>query len=124
MGGEAARKTPAPRFVGMINSDTHTEATVMQKVQWKGSDEKVSAMCQGTMYFGSRVDKETSYRILDAYFDAGGSFLDTANNYAFWIDGFVGDESESLLGQYFADRGNRKEGPCPVATGHLLAPLA
>lgn len=81
----------------------------MQKVQWKGSDEKVSAMCLGTMYFGSRVDKETSYRILDAYFDAGGRFLDTANNYAFWIDGFVGDESESLLGRYFADRGNRKD---------------
>jgi aryl-alcohol dehydrogenase-like predicted oxidoreductase len=81
----------------------------MQKVQWKGNDEKVSAMCLGTMYFGSRVDKETSYRILDAYFDTGGRFLDTANNYAFWIDGFVGDESESLLGQYFADRGNRKD---------------
>jgi aryl-alcohol dehydrogenase-like predicted oxidoreductase len=49
------------------------------------------------------------YRILDACFDAGGSFLDTANNYACWIGGSVGDESESLLGQYFADRGNRKD---------------
>jgi hypothetical protein len=27
----------------------------MQKVQWEGIDEKVSAMCLGTMYFGSRV---------------------------------------------------------------------
>jgi aryl-alcohol dehydrogenase-like predicted oxidoreductase len=82
---------------------------MMQKIQWKGSNEKVSAMCLGTMYFGSRVDKETSYRILDAYFDAGGNFLDTANCYAFWIDRCVGDESENLLGQYFADRGNRKD---------------
>lgn len=81
----------------------------MQKIQWKGSNETVSAMCLGTMYFGSRVDKETSYRILDVYLEAGGNFLDTANNYAFWIEGCVGDESETVLGQYFADRGNRNE---------------
>jgi aryl-alcohol dehydrogenase-like predicted oxidoreductase len=87
----------------------YMEATMMQKIQWKGSHETVSAMCLGTMYFGSRVNKETSYRILDAYVEAGGNFLDTANNYAFWIDGCVGDESETLLGQYFADRGNRNE---------------
>lgn len=79
----------------------------MKQIPWNGSDEKVSALCLGTMYFGSRVDQETSYRILDAYFDAGGNFLDTANCYAFWLDGCAGDESENLLGQYFADRGNR-----------------
>jgi aryl-alcohol dehydrogenase-like predicted oxidoreductase len=79
----------------------------MQKIQWKGSDEQVSAMCLGTMYFGSRVDKETSYRIIDAFVEAGGNFLDTSNNYAFWIDGCLGDESENLLGKYFADKGNR-----------------
>jgi aryl-alcohol dehydrogenase-like predicted oxidoreductase len=81
----------------------------MQKVQWKGSDEQVSAMCLGTMYFGSRVDKQTSYRILDAYFDQGGNFLDTADCYVFWIEGFTEDASETLLGQYLADRGNRND---------------
>jgi aryl-alcohol dehydrogenase-like predicted oxidoreductase len=81
----------------------------MQKVQWRGSQEHVSAMCLGTMYFGSRVEKATSYRILDAYVEAGGNFLDTSNNYAFWIEGCVGDESERVLGQYFADRGNRNK---------------
>ena len=81
----------------------------MQKIQWKGSEEKVSALCLGTMYFGSRVDKATSYRILDAYFDQGGNFLDTADCYVFWIEGFTEDASETLLGQYFADRGNRND---------------
>lgn len=81
----------------------------MRKIQWKDSDEQVSAMCLGTMYFGSRVKQETSYRILDTYIEAGGSFLDTSNNYAFWIEGCGGDESENLLGQYFADRGNRNK---------------
>jgi len=81
----------------------------MRKIRWKGSNETVSAMCLGTMYFGSRIDKDTSYQILDAYIEAGGGFLDTSNNYAFWIDGCVGGESETLLGQYFVDRGNRNE---------------
>ncbi len=81
----------------------------MKQTLWKGSDEKVSAMCLGTMYFGSRVNQETSYRILDAYLDAGGNFLDTANCYAFWLDGCIGDESENLLGRYFADRSNRNQ---------------
>jgi aryl-alcohol dehydrogenase-like predicted oxidoreductase len=81
----------------------------MKKTQWKGGDEQVSAMCLGTMYFGSRVKKQTAYRILDVYVETGGSFLDTSNNYAFWIDGCEGDESETLLGRYFADRGNRNQ---------------
>jgi aryl-alcohol dehydrogenase-like predicted oxidoreductase len=81
----------------------------MQKVQWKGGDEQVSAMCLGAMYFGSRVDKQTSYRILDAYFDRGGNFLDTADCYVYWIEGFTEDASEGLLGQYLADRGNRND---------------
>lgn len=79
----------------------------MQKIQWKGSSETVSAICLGTMYFGSRVDEETSYRILDAYVDAGGDFLDTANNYAFWIEGGTGGESERLLGRWMKERKNR-----------------
>ena len=81
----------------------------MQKIQWKGGDDQVSAMCLGTMYFGSRVDKPTSYRILDAYFDQGGNFLDTADCYVFWIEGFTEDASETLLGEYLADRGNRHD---------------
>lgn len=41
--------------------------------------------------------------------ESGGSFLDTANNYAFWVDGYVGGESEELLGRWMEDRGNRDE---------------
>jgi aryl-alcohol dehydrogenase-like predicted oxidoreductase len=59
------------------------------------------------MYFGSKTDKSTSYELLDRYVDAGGTFLDTANIYARWIDGFQGGESETLLGEWMAERGNR-----------------
>jgi aryl-alcohol dehydrogenase-like predicted oxidoreductase len=68
---------------------------------------KVSEFCLGAMYFGSRNDKETSYRILDQYTEAGGSFLDTANIYARWVPGYVGGESETLLGEWMRGRKNR-----------------
>ncbi len=68
---------------------------------------QVSAFCLGTMHLGSRTDRETSYRILDRYVEAGGSFLDTANNYAMWVPGYVGGESETLLGEWMRARNNR-----------------
>jgi len=61
------------------------------------------------MHFGSRTDKETSYRLLDQYVEAGGSFLDTANNYAMWVPGYVGGESETLLGEWMRERKNRAQ---------------
>lgn len=73
------------------------------------SELAVSELCLGTMHFGNREDKETSYRLLDMYVEAGGTFLDTANMYACWVEGFVGGESETLLGQWLKDRGNRQD---------------
>jgi len=71
--------------------------------------EQVSALCLGAMYFGSRNDRATSYRILDGYTGAGGSFIDTANIYAHWVQGFKGGESETLLGEWMRERGNRSQ---------------
>ncbi|MBX3081888.1 MAG: aldo/keto reductase [Anaerolineae bacterium] len=68
---------------------------------------QVSSLCLGAMYFGTRNDQATSYRILDAYVDAGGTFIDTANIYAHWVPGFKGGESETLLNQWLKQRGNR-----------------
>lgn len=69
----------------------------------------VSALCLGAMYLGTRNDKSSSFRILDAYMDAGGSFIDTANIYAHWVSGFKGGESETLLGEWMQERGNRSK---------------
>ena len=57
----------------------------MRTVSLGNTGAEVSVFCLGTMHFGSRTDKETSYRLLDQYVEAGGSFLDTANNYAMWV---------------------------------------
>jgi aryl-alcohol dehydrogenase-like predicted oxidoreductase len=45
--------------------------------------------------------------MLDRYVDAGGSFIDTANIYAWWVEGFRGGESETLMGEWLAERGHR-----------------
>ena len=76
----------------------------MRTVPLGNTGVEVSAFCLGTMHFGSRDDKETSYQLLDQYVEAGGSFLDTANIYAHWISGYVGGESETLLGEWMRER--------------------
>lgn len=68
---------------------------------------QVSSLCLGAMYFGSRNDAGTSHRLLDQYVDAGGNFIDTANIYSHWVEGFRGGESETLLGEWMKARGNR-----------------
>lgn len=67
----------------------------------------VSALCLGAMYFGSKNDKVVSFRLLDQYVDAGGSFLDTANIYAHWVPGGHAGDSERVLGEWMHERGNR-----------------
>ncbi|MEU3572214.1 aldo/keto reductase [Kitasatospora sp. NPDC036755] len=69
--------------------------------------QSVSALCLGAMTFGTTVDEETATAILDRFTEAGGTFIDTSNNYAFWADGANGHESEELLGRWTARRGNR-----------------
>ncbi|MEK5032113.1 aldo/keto reductase [Paenibacillus sp. FSL R7-0302] len=69
----------------------------------------VSSFSLGCLNFGSRTDKKTSFQLLDHFFEAGGNFLDTANNYAIWNEGCVGGESESLLGEWMKERKNRHQ---------------
>lgn len=79
----------------------------MQTVALGDTGVQVSALCLGTMYFGTRQDEATSFRLLDQYVEAGGNFIDTANIYAHWIPGGRGGESEALLGRWMQARGNR-----------------
>lgn len=64
---------------------------------------EVSTLCLGTMWMGTRTDEETSFAILDRFVDAGGTFLDTANNYNAWGLGY-GRDSEDVLGRWLAAR--------------------
>ena len=81
----------------------------MEKVCLGNSGIEVSRLCLGTMYFGSRVQERDAFALMDQYREAGGSFLDTSNNYCFWLNGFIGDESELTIGKWMKERRNRDD---------------
>jgi aryl-alcohol dehydrogenase-like predicted oxidoreductase len=65
---------------------------------------KASAFCLGALPFGTTVDETTAVEILDLFVEAGGTFIDTSDNYACWVEGATGHESELVLGRWLADR--------------------
>jgi aryl-alcohol dehydrogenase-like predicted oxidoreductase len=91
-----------------------------------GSDPRtrrvVSVLSLGAMRFGTATDEATSFAILDRYAEAGGTFIDTADNYAFWAGGTQGGESEELLGRWRRSRGVGDE--IVIATKLGARPLA
>lgn len=91
-----------------------------------GTDPKtrrdVSVLSLGAMLFGTVTDEATSFAILDRYVEAGGTFIDTSDNYAFWINGDQGGQSEELLGRWRRSRGIGDE--IVIATKLGARPLA
>lgn len=79
----------------------------MNKQKLGSSHVEVSALCFGTDLIGSRIDRETSFRLMDLFVENGGTFFDTGNFYAAWLPGCVGGESESAIGAWMKERGNR-----------------
>lgn len=70
---------------------------------------RVSPLQLGGMSIGDKwasfmgsMDKEASFKLLDAYFEAGGNFIDTANNYQ-------SEQSETWIGEWMAQRKNRDQ---------------
>ncbi|MGE4427965.1 MAG: aldo/keto reductase [Solirubrobacteraceae bacterium] len=63
----------------------------------------------GGNVFGWTADEPTSFAVLDAYADAGGNFIDTADSYSAWLPGHEGGESESIIGRWIARRGRRDD---------------
>jgi aryl-alcohol dehydrogenase-like predicted oxidoreductase len=61
----------------------------------------------GGNVFGWTAGEAESFEVLDAYAAAGGNFIDTADIYSAWAPGHQGGESETVLGKWFASRGNR-----------------
>lgn len=57
--------------------------------------------------FGWTSDRETSFAVLDAFVESGGTLVDTADLYAVWAGDHTGGDSEKVLGEWFAARGTR-----------------
>ncbi|PYN41429.1 MAG: aldo/keto reductase [Candidatus Rokuibacteriota bacterium] len=69
---------------------------------------RVAALCLGGNTFGWTTDQKASEAVLDAYLEAGGNFIDTADVYSRWVPGHAGGESETVLGTWMKARGNRR----------------
>jgi aryl-alcohol dehydrogenase-like predicted oxidoreductase len=81
----------------------------MKKSKLGKTNLEVSALAMGTDLIGSKIDRATSFALFDFYRSKGGNFLDTANFYASWLPGFQGGESETTIGAWMKERGNRDE---------------
>ncbi len=73
------------------------------------SDLSVFPLCLGSNIFGWTIDEAQSFAVLDAYAAAGGNFIDTADSYSAWVTGNSGGESETIIGNWMAARGNRDD---------------
>ncbi|MFC5136642.1 aldo/keto reductase [Actinomycetospora rhizophila] len=77
------------------------------RVRIPGSDLDVHPLCLGGNVFGWTADAAASAAVLDAYADAGGNFVDSADSYTWRVEGNSGGDSERVLGEWMAARGAR-----------------
>jgi len=73
------------------------------------SDLVVSPLTLGGNVFGWTVGEPSSFKILDAFLEAGFNFIDTADVYSMWAPGNKGGESETIIGNWLKKNGNRKD---------------
>ena len=70
---------------------------------------EVAPLAFGGNVFGWTVDEPTAFRLLDAFVERGFSLVDTADTYNKWVAGHRGGESETIIGNWFAQGGGRRE---------------
>jgi aryl-alcohol dehydrogenase-like predicted oxidoreductase len=72
---------------------------------------KVSELCLGTMQFGWTTDEPNSLAVMDAFVEAGGNFIDTADIYTTWGPRGLAaaGEAEVIMGRWMKARGNRDQ---------------
>ncbi|OYX65128.1 MAG: alcohol dehydrogenase [Sphingomonadales bacterium 32-64-17] len=71
----------------------------------------------GGNVFGFTADEDTSFAVLDRFYEAGGRMVDTAQGYSDWVPGHVGGESEAVIGKWLTSRGLRSEMLIATKTG-------
>lgn len=90
-----------------------------ERIRLGATELEVTPICCGGSVFGWTADRRESFAVLDAYAAAGGNFLDSADAYSFWVEGNAGGESERVIGEWVAARGNRDEVVLATKVGML-----
>ncbi len=73
----------------------------------------------GGNVFGWTADQDASFEVLDAFYEAGGRMIDTADVYSAWVPDHKGGESEAVIGAWLEARGVRKDMKIHTKTGML-----
>lgn len=81
----------------------------MEKRKLGSTGLEIAPLAFGGNVFGWTADEATSFKLLDAFVDAGFNFIDTANTYSSWVAGNVGGESETKIGKWLKQKGNREK---------------
>ena len=81
----------------------------MQKRPLGKSSLSVTPLAFGGNVFGWSVDEKRSFELLDAFVDAGGNLIDTADVYSAWVPGNRGGESETIIGNWLKQSGKRDQ---------------
>ena len=76
----------------------------------------------GGNVFGWTADEATSHKLLDAFVASGLNMVDTADVYSKWIPGHTGGESETVIGNWLAQRKNRDKVIVATKLGVEMAP--
>lgn len=76
---------------------------------------EVAPLALGGNVFDWTADEKTSFAILDAFVDAGGNMIDTADVYSAWVPGHKGGESETVIGRWLK-RDPKKRDKVIIAT--------
>ncbi|MBZ5696558.1 MAG: aldo/keto reductase [Acidobacteriia bacterium] len=79
----------------------------MIKRRLGNSSLEIGPLVFGGNVFGWTADEPTSFKLLDAFVASGLNMIDTADVYSKWIPGHVGGESETVIGNWLAQRGGR-----------------
>ncbi|MFD2247002.1 aldo/keto reductase [Pontibacter ruber] len=79
----------------------------MEKRKLGKSGIEIAPLVFGGNVFGWTADEQTSFRLLDAFVEAGFNCIDTANVYSVWAPGNKGGESETIIGKWLRNRSDR-----------------
>ncbi len=70
---------------------------------------EVAPLALGGNVFGWTADENASFAVLDAFVDAGGTMIDTADVYSAWVPGHHGGESEATIGRWLNRNPSKRE---------------
>jgi aryl-alcohol dehydrogenase-like predicted oxidoreductase len=94
----------------------------MQKRRLGQSQIVTAPLVLGGNVFGWTLDEAGSFRVLDEFVGAGFDFIDTADVYSNFVPGNVGGESETIIGKWLAQRGNRDRVIIATKVGMRMGP--